>query len=113
MQTMSESAYALCAAVDSIKKPLAVAIFTGGRPETVLAAAAARDILTKAGIAVFSGVESAARAIAGIQNIKSPKVSKYEILNFFERTGSKSQEIISPDGTSTIRNCKYSRLNDG
>jgi acyl-CoA synthetase (NDP forming) len=71
VQTMSESAYALCAAADSIKKPLAVALFTGGRTDTLLAAAAARDILTKAGIAVFSGVESAARAISGIQNIKS------------------------------------------
>jgi acyl-CoA synthetase (NDP forming) len=65
-QIMSESAYALCAAADSIKKPLAAAMFTGGRPETVLAAAAARDILTKAGIAVFTGVESAARAISRI-----------------------------------------------
>jgi len=31
-QIMSESAYALCAAADSIKKPLAAAMFTGGRP---------------------------------------------------------------------------------
>jgi acyl-CoA synthetase (NDP forming) len=65
-QTLTESAYALCGAADSIRKPLAVALFTGGRPETFLAAAAARDILTKAGIAVFSGVESAARAISRI-----------------------------------------------
>jgi acyl-CoA synthetase (NDP forming) len=72
IQTMSESAYALCVAADSIKKPLAVALFTGGRTDTLLAAAAARDILTKAGIAVFSGVESAARAISRIQDIKSP-----------------------------------------
>ena len=70
-QTLTESAYALCAAADSIKKPLAVAIFTGGRSETVLAAAAARDILTKAGIAVFTGVESAARAISKIPITKS------------------------------------------
>jgi acyl-CoA synthetase (NDP forming) len=67
-QTLTESAYALCAASDSIRKPLAVALFTGGRAETVLAAAAARDILTKAGIAVFPGVESAARAISKITN---------------------------------------------
>ncbi len=65
-QTLTESAYALSAVTDSIKKPLAAALFTGGRPETVLAASAARDILTKAGIAVFSGVESAARAISKI-----------------------------------------------
>ena len=70
-QTLTESAYALCAASDSIRKPLAVALFTGGRAETVLAAAAARDILTKAGIAVFPAVESAARAISKIPITKS------------------------------------------
>jgi acyl-CoA synthetase (NDP forming) len=75
-QTLTESAYALCAAADSIRKPLAVAMFTGGHPETVLAAADARDILTKAGIAVFPSVESAARAISRIPIAKSPKVSK-------------------------------------
>ena len=75
-QTLTESAYALCAAADSISKPLAVALFTGGRPETVLAAAAARDILTRAGIAVFPGVESAARAIGRIPITKSPRISK-------------------------------------
>jgi acyl-CoA synthetase (NDP forming) len=74
-QTLTESAYALCAAVDSINKPLAVALFTGGRPETMLAAASAKDILTKAGIAVFSGVESAARAISKIA--KSDKQLQY------------------------------------
>ena len=69
VQTVIESAYALCAATDSIKKPLAVSLFSGGRTDTILAAVAARDILTKAGIAVFPGVESAARAIS--------KVSRY------------------------------------
>ncbi len=63
MQNVTDFAYALCAAADSINKPLAVAIFTGGHVDTMMAAAAARDILTKAGIAVFSGVESAALAI--------------------------------------------------
>jgi acyl-CoA synthetase (NDP forming) len=63
VQQVSEAAYALCAAAESVKKPVAVALFTGGHTDTILAAAAARDILTKAGIAVFSGVESAARAI--------------------------------------------------
>jgi acetyltransferase len=65
-QTAAESAYALCAAADTNKKPLAVALFSGGHTDTVLAAAAARDILTKAGIAVFPGVESAARAISKV-----------------------------------------------
>jgi acyl-CoA synthetase (NDP forming) len=63
IKSVSETAYALCAAAESVKKPVAVALFTGGHTDTILAAAAARDILTKAGIAVFSGVESAARAI--------------------------------------------------
>ena len=76
-KTMTESAYALCAAGDAIRKPLAVALFSGGHTDTFLAAAVARDILTKAGIAVFPGVESAARAISkvwryrGFQGIKS------------------------------------------
>ncbi len=63
---LSEAAYALCAAADSLKKPVAVALFTGGHTDTILAAAAARDILTKAGIAVFTGVESAASAISKV-----------------------------------------------
>ncbi len=67
-QTVTESAYALCAAADSIEKPLAVALFSGGHTDTVLAAATARDILTKAGIGVFPGVESAARAINKVNN---------------------------------------------
>jgi acetyl-CoA synthetase (ADP-forming)/acetyltransferase len=65
-ETVTESAYSLCAAADAIKKPLAVALFSGGHIDTVLAAAAARDILTKAGIAVFPGIESAARAISKV-----------------------------------------------
>jgi acyl-CoA synthetase (NDP forming) len=65
-ETVAESAYALCAAADAIKKPLAVSLFSGGHTDTVLAAAAAGDILTKAGIAVFPGVESAARAISKV-----------------------------------------------
>jgi acyl-CoA synthetase (NDP forming) len=77
VQTVTESAYALCAAADTIRKPLAVALFSGGHTDTFLAAAAARDILTKSGITVFPGVESAARAISkvsryrGFQGIKS------------------------------------------
>jgi acyl-CoA synthetase (NDP forming) len=66
IQSVSETAYALCAAAESVKKPVAVALFTGGHTDTILAAAAARDILTKAGIAVFSGVESAARTISKV-----------------------------------------------
>jgi acyl-CoA synthetase (NDP forming) len=65
IQSVLEAAYALCAA-ESVKKPVAVALFTGGHTDTILAAAAARDILTKAGIAVFPGVESAAQAISKV-----------------------------------------------
>ena len=76
-QTVTDSAYALCAAADAIKKPIVVALFSGGHADSILAAAAARDILTKAGMAVFPGVESAARSISkvsryrGFQGIKS------------------------------------------
>jgi len=66
VQNVTETAYALCAAIDNIKKPLVVALFTGGHIDTVQAVAAARDILTKAGITVFSGVEAAARAVSKI-----------------------------------------------
>ena len=66
VQNVTETAYALCAAADAINKPLAVALFPGGHVDTVQAIAAARDILTKAGISVFSGVEAAARAISKI-----------------------------------------------
>ena len=66
VQNVSETAYALSAAADNIKKPLVVALFPGGHVDTVQAVAAARDILTKAGIPVFSGVEAAARAISKI-----------------------------------------------
>jgi acyl-CoA synthetase (NDP forming) len=66
VQNVTETAYALCAAIDNIKKPLAVALFTGGHIDTIQAAAAARDILTKAGIPVFSGVEAAARGVSKI-----------------------------------------------
>jgi acyl-CoA synthetase (NDP forming) len=66
VQNATETAYALCAAIDNIKKPLVVALFTGGHIDTLQAVAAARDILTKAGIPVFSGVEAAARAVSKI-----------------------------------------------
>jgi acyl-CoA synthetase (NDP forming) len=68
VQNVTETAYALCAAADYIKKPLVVALFAGGHVDTVQAVAAARDILTKAGIPVFPGVESAARAVSKIYN---------------------------------------------
>ena len=66
LQSVSETAYALCAAADTIQKPLVVAFFAGGHIDTIQAVAAAKDILTKAGIPVFSGVEAAARAISKV-----------------------------------------------
>jgi acyl-CoA synthetase (NDP forming) len=68
LQNVSEAAYALCAAADSIKKPIIAALFAGGRIDTVQAVTAARDILRKSGIPVYSGVESAARALSKISN---------------------------------------------
>jgi acyl-CoA synthetase (NDP forming) len=68
VQNVTEAAYALSAVADSIKKPILVALFTGGHIDTAQAAATARDILTKAGIAVFSGVETAARTISKISD---------------------------------------------
>ena len=66
LQNVVETAYALCAAADTINKPVVVALFTGGHTDTVQAVAAARDILTKDGIPVFAGVEAAARTISKI-----------------------------------------------
>ena len=66
VQNVTEAAYALSAVADSIKKPIAVALFTGGHLDIAQAAAAARNILTKAGIAVFSGVEAATRTISKV-----------------------------------------------
>ena len=68
VQNVTEAAYALSVVVDSINKPIVVALFTGGHVDTAQAVAAARDILTKAGIAVFSGVEAAARTIRKISD---------------------------------------------
>jgi acyl-CoA synthetase (NDP forming) len=62
-QKVNEAAEALCEVIGTINKPVAVALFSGGHPETVLAVMQARDKLIKAGIPVYSGVESASRAI--------------------------------------------------
>ncbi|MBN1643906.1 MAG: CoA-binding protein [Dehalococcoidales bacterium] len=63
---VKDAAYALCAVADSLKKPLAVALFTGGHPKATGEALIIRKILTKAGIPVYSGVESASRAIGKV-----------------------------------------------
>ena len=61
-----DAAYALCATADSLKKPLAVVLFTGGHPKATKEALITRRILTKAGIPVYSGVESASQAISKV-----------------------------------------------
>ena len=66
LQDVSAAAYALCPAAESIKKPIMVALFSGGHTDTVLAVSAAREILTKVGIPVFSEVEAAARSLSKI-----------------------------------------------
>ena len=68
LQNVTAAAYALCAVAESIKKPIAVALFTGGHIDTITAVTAAREILTKTGIPVFSGVEAAARSLSKIYN---------------------------------------------
>ena len=68
LQDVSAAAYALCATAESIKKPIAVALFTGGHIDTITAVTAAREILTKTGTPVFSGVEAAARSLSKIYN---------------------------------------------
>lgn len=62
-QKVTEAADALCEKVHSLKKPVAVALFTGGHPDTIMAVLSAREKLIKAGVPVYSGVESASRAI--------------------------------------------------
>ena len=66
LQDVTATAYALSAAAESFHKPIAVTLFSGGHLDTVTAVTAARDILTKTGIPLFSGVEEAARALSKI-----------------------------------------------
>lgn len=63
-QRVTDAADALCERAKTLKKPLAAALFTGGHADTIMAVVAAREKLTKAGIPVFTGVESASRAIS-------------------------------------------------
>jgi acyl-CoA synthetase (NDP forming) len=65
-QSVCEAAYALCAAAESLGKPIAAVLFSGGHVDSFQAAAAAREILTRGGVAVFPGVEAAARAISKV-----------------------------------------------
>jgi acyl-CoA synthetase (NDP forming) len=62
-QRVTDAATALCEKVDSLYKPVAAALFTGGHADTVMAVLSAREKLTKKGIPVYTGVESASRAI--------------------------------------------------
>ncbi|HEY32285.1 MAG TPA: hypothetical protein G4O10_04185 [Dehalococcoidia bacterium] len=63
-KTVTAAADALCERAKTLKKPLAAALFTGGHADTIMAVVAAREKLTQAGIPVFTGVESASRAIS-------------------------------------------------
>ncbi len=62
-QKVGGAAEALAEKAPSLRKPLVAALFTGGHPDTMLAVHEARQKLIKAGVAVFSGVESATRAL--------------------------------------------------
>ena len=55
--------WALCEACSAIKKPLAVAFFTEGHADTLLAVLSAREKLTKLSVPVFTGVGSASKSI--------------------------------------------------
>ena len=48
----------------NLTKPIAVALYTGGHPETVGAVLEARERLIKSGIPVYPGVEAASKAVS-------------------------------------------------
>ncbi len=66
---------ALCEVYSHIKKPLAIAFFSGGHADTVKAVISARDRLTRLGIPVFTGVESASKSIAKVIKFNQTIVS--------------------------------------
>lgn len=68
---VTEAADALCDQARRLAKPVVAALFTGGHPDTMLAVAAARQKLTRAGIPVYSGVEAASRAISRVLSYHS------------------------------------------
>ena len=65
MQTeLLKAAEALAVTVPALTKPLAVVLYAGEHLETFSAMLRARDLLLKAGIAVYPSMEAAARAVA-------------------------------------------------
>jgi acyl-CoA synthetase (NDP forming) len=65
---VTDAAAALAYKAKTLRKPLAAAFFTGGHLDTILAVLGARSRLTRAGIPVYPGVESASRAINKVIN---------------------------------------------
>jgi acyl-CoA synthetase (NDP forming) len=65
----------LCEVYSGIKKPLAVAFFSGGHADTILAVLSARNKLTRLGIPVFTGVESASKSIDKVITFNQTAVS--------------------------------------
>jgi acyl-CoA synthetase (NDP forming) len=60
---VTTAATVLCDVAGSLTKPVAVALYTGGHPEIVEAVLEAQEMLLKAGIPVYPGVEAASKAI--------------------------------------------------
>ncbi len=62
-QQVTTAAAVLCDVTKTLTKPMAVALYTGGHPEIVGAVLEAQEMLLKAGIPVYPGVEAASKAI--------------------------------------------------
>ncbi|MDD5288639.1 MAG: CoA-binding protein [Dehalococcoidales bacterium] len=77
-KSVAESAEALCEVAPSLQKPIAVALFAGGHPDTVMAIVSARDKMTRAGIPCYSGVESASRAFSKVYNYYQTAAQKQQ-----------------------------------
>ena len=60
---VTKVATVLCDAVKTLTKPLAVALYTGGHLETAEAVQEAQEMMVKAGIPVYTGVEAASKSI--------------------------------------------------
>jgi len=63
-EQVAQAADALRENVKNLTKPIAVALYTGGHPETVGAVLQARERLLKARIPVYPGVEAASKAVS-------------------------------------------------
>lgn len=63
-QQVTRAAEVLCETAPTLTKPMAAAIYTGGHAHTIEAVLEARQMLLKAGIPVYTGVEAASKAVS-------------------------------------------------